>query len=70
MGKIGFSVIIPIITLSGVFIYWTNETDSKTVAPVITGFYGIFIEKDYSNMYKYTDFSKHSQHTDLTMKMP
>lgn len=40
--------------------------DSKSVIPVINGFYGLFIEKDYSNMYTYTDFSKYSQNPDAT----
>ncbi|KPV56946.1 hypothetical protein QJ48_24710 [Paenibacillus sp. A3] len=66
MRKICYSALSLLIALSAVWIYLIKDMDSKSVIPVINGFYGIFIEKDYCNMYKYTDFSKYSQNPDLT----
>ncbi|NOU86256.1 hypothetical protein GC102_10780 [Paenibacillus sp. LMG 31460] len=64
--KLLYSSMILLIVTSIVFIFWTKSKDSKFVVPVINSFYSIFIDKDYSKMYKYADFNKYSQNPNLS----
>ncbi|MDF2649934.1 MAG: hypothetical protein K0Q73_5739 [Paenibacillus sp.] len=64
--KLLYSILILLIVTSIVFIFWTRSNDNKFAVPVINSFYSIFIDKDYSKMYKYTDFSKYTQNPNLS----
>lgn len=66
MRKLIFISLILFITVCITLVLWSKREDGKSIVPVINNFYNDFIEKNYSNMYKYTDFSRYSQNPDLT----
>ncbi|MFC0212403.1 hypothetical protein ACFFK0_08000 [Paenibacillus chartarius] len=61
-----YSISSVLIVVTIVAIFWVKSMDNKYIVPVIEGFYGTFIDQDYTNMYKYTDFSKYAQDPVLT----
>lgn len=66
MRKVFYSSLIVLVMVSVGWIFFTRNMDNKSIGPLINAFYNVFIAKDYSNMYKYTDFSGYSQNPILT----
>ncbi|UKS28426.1 hypothetical protein LOZ80_05680 [Paenibacillus sp. HWE-109] len=66
MRKLIYTLLILLIAVIIITAFWSKSSDSKLIAPTLNSFYKDFVEKDYINMYKYTDFSAHTKDPNLT----
>ncbi|GFZ93591.1 hypothetical protein GCM10008018_45040 [Paenibacillus marchantiophytorum] len=66
MRKLFYTFLILLIVVFIILVTWSKRVDSKSIVPVLNNFYSDFIDKDYSNMYKYTDFSIYASSTIFT----
>ncbi|NQX65743.1 hypothetical protein HQN90_06350 [Paenibacillus alba] len=66
MRKVIYTLFILLIAALTITAFWSKNMDSKFIVPALNNFYADFIQKNYSNMYQYTDFSSHTKDTNLT----